>query len=160
MRGHDATLVVLESGGTWPAWLSPAGACRVAAIAQSSEVPLSALFAQVASRITKLEQEGYAATSAVLVWSPHTVGRRTTARDALARGLVARLARSGRGELVVALPSEPGQRTVHRVRALVAALAHESQGSVRVSLRVGGGAPEYAPCTVGLRRADVVAVAS
>jgi hypothetical protein len=64
------------------------------------------------------------------------------ARSVLARGLMARLARAGGGDLVLTVDEGAGGRARQELTGLAAALDVDAVGSgVRISVRVGRGEP-------------------
>ena len=144
MTLRKATLVVIEFGGSWPRWLEPSRAGETVVVAQHYEGEPSSLVTQVASRITRLEATGWHLGSTVLVANGRTDSDAFAARAVLARGLLARLVRSGGGELALTVDDKLGGRARQELTGLAAALDIDAVGTgVRVSVRVGNAEPLF-----------------
>lgn len=144
MTRQNATLVVIEFGGSWPRWLEPSRPGEMAVVAQHYEGEPGSLVTQVASRITKLEATGWQLGSTILVANQRTDSEAFAARAVLARGLLARLVRAGGGELVLTVDERSGGRARQELTGLAAALDIDAVGrGVSVSVRVGRGEPLF-----------------
>jgi hypothetical protein len=140
----EATLVVIEFGASWPRWLEPSRPGETAVVAQHYEGEPTSLVTQVASRITRLEARGWTAATTILVVNGRTDAAAFAARSVLARGLLARLARSGGGELVLATDETASPRARQELSGLAAALDVDAVGSgVRIVARVGRREPLF-----------------
>jgi len=141
---REATLVVIEFGASWPKWLAPNQGGDLAVVAQHYEGEPRSLVTQVANRIARLETTGWQLGTTVLVINERTDGDAFAARSILARGLLARLARAGGGELVLTVSDATNGRTRHGVLGLAAALDADALGAnVRIGVRVGRDAPLF-----------------
>lgn len=98
-----ATLVVIEYGGSWPSWLEPGSSKtgNMAVVAQHYEGHPSELLTQVANRISRLENGGWDLERVVLVSNGRVDHQAETSRGVLCRGLMARLEKLGRGQLIL-----------------------------------------------------------
>jgi hypothetical protein len=140
MTQRNATLVVIEFGGSWPRWLPPSRPGEMAVVAQHYEGEPSSLVTQVATRITRFDGAEWELTSVVVVANARTDSEAFAARAVLARGLLARLMRSGRGELILTVDEKSGSRARQEITGLAAALDIDAASTgVRVSVRIGNG---------------------
>lgn len=138
----NATLVVIEFGGSWPRWLEPSRPGETAVVAQHYEGAPTSLVTQVASRIARLESTGWELGTTVLVANGRTDSDAFAARAVLARGLLARLAHSGGGDLVLTIDDKLGARACQELTGLAAALDIDAVGTgVRVMVRIGRSEP-------------------
>lgn len=139
---RDATLVVIEFGGSWPRWLSPAGRGDMAVVAQHYEGEPSSLVTQVASRVSRLAARGWSITDMVLVGNGRSDAAARAARAVLVRGLLANLGASGGGRLVLTTTERSMARAQQSLTTLAATLDRDAIGSgVAVSVRLGDGTP-------------------
>ncbi len=137
---RDASLVVIEYGGSWPRWIPPGNSGDLAVVAQHYPGPSDSLVRQVASRITRLEAGGWRLRRMVLMTNERTDAEATSARQILARGLIARLQQVGGGSFT--LTAEPGSRTALTLGVLAKGLEPAARrAQVYVDVRVGGGEP-------------------
>ena len=144
-RQH-ATLVVIEYGGRWPKWLPPAETGSVAVVAQHYPGEAMSLVTQVASRVTRLEANGWQFDGVVLVSNGRVDPEAQAARAVLARGLLSRLRQSRGCRLVFSVDPRAGRRACYTLDALAAAIDEQSLGSgVSVSVRHGLAEPMYWP---------------
>jgi hypothetical protein len=141
---REATLVVIEFGASWPKWLEPSQGGDLAVVAQHYEGEPRSLVTQVANRIARLETTGWQLGTTVLVINDRVDGDAFAARSILARGLLARLARAGGGELVLTVSDSTNARVRSGVLGLAAALDPEALvANVRVGVRMGRDAPLF-----------------
>jgi len=153
-RQH-ATLVVIENGGRWPSWLPPAEAGSVAVVAQHYPGEAISLVTQVASRLTRLEANGWRFDSVVLVSNGQLDPEDRAARAVLARGLLSRLKQSGGCRLVFSVDPRAGRRACYTLDELAAAIDEEALGSgVSVSVRHGLAEPMVWPAAHTARVAE------
>ncbi len=135
---RNATLVVIEFGASWPKWLEPSQGGDLAVVAQHYEGEPTSLVTQVANRIARLETTGWRLETSVLVVNSRTDAAAFAARSILARGAMARLAKSGGGRLVLTVDETAGGRACQTLTGLAAALDLDAVGSgVQISVRVG-----------------------
>jgi hypothetical protein len=130
---RKVTLVVIEVGAPWPGWLDPCRSGDLSVVTQSAEPLHNALVPQVASRLTQLEAMGWLLQRIVLVTNADLDAEAASAREILARGLVARLKNGSARELVLASDQPTGP--VHQGLGALAATLEE--GEVRVVVRTG-----------------------
>jgi hypothetical protein len=139
-----ATLVVIEFGAAWPKWLEPSRGGDLAVVAQHYEGEPKSLITQVANRVARLETTGWALGSTVLVANARTDADAFAARSVLARGLLARLAKAGGGDLVLTVEDSAGMRAIQALTGLCAAIDPDaSKVNVRIGLRIGRHEPLY-----------------
>lgn len=144
MRSHPATLVVIEYGASWPRWLHPAHAGDLAVVAQHYEGLPTDLVAQVASRITRLNQAAWQVDEVVQVANGRSDPDSIAARSVLARGLLAHLKSAGGRHLTLCVSEALGRRATHELTALAAALESVALASdLSLSVRVGEETPVY-----------------
>jgi hypothetical protein len=144
MTQRNATLVVIEFGGSWPRWLEPSRAGEMAVVAQHYEGEPASLVTQVASRITRFDGSDWDLATVIIVANARTDAEAFAARAVLARGLLARLVRGGGGELILTVDEKAGARACQEISGLAAALDIDAVGTgVRVSVRVGRGEPLF-----------------
>lgn len=137
---RKAKLVVIEFGGSWPRWLSPADG-DMAVVAQHYEGEPASLVTQVASRVSRLAARGWALEQMVLVANGRTDAAASAARAVLARGLLANLRAAGGGHLVMTTGERAPGRAHHALTALAAGIDRDAMGSgVRIGVRLGNGA--------------------
>lgn len=148
---REARLVVIEFGASWPAWLSVGEHGHTAVVAQHYEGQPMDLVTQVASRVSKLEQQGWRATRLVLALNARIDPEAVTSRQVLGRGLVARLEQGGGGELHVTTNVQAGRRARYLAETLASSLGRVSD-RVRVSLQVGDAESATAARAVGAER--------
>jgi hypothetical protein len=132
---RNATLVVIETGAPWPGWLDPCRSGDLSVVTQSAEPQHAALVPLVASRLTQLEAMGWQLQRIVFVVNADGTAEAASAREILARGLVARLKNGPARELVLA-SDQPTGSALHQ--GLVALAAAIEDGEVRVAVRTGG----------------------
>jgi hypothetical protein len=128
------TLVIIEYGASWPAWLPPSSG-DMAIVAQHYEGAPGSLLTQVASRLTRLEQGGWRLSRVVLVSNGRTDSEALGARSLLARGLLSRLAVAPHAELVLTHASGQGARSLGSLMALASSL-EQSRAAATVQLVV------------------------
>ncbi|MEB2312826.1 MAG: hypothetical protein OZ921_16505 [Sorangiineae bacterium] len=139
---RNATLVVIEFGGSWPRWLSPTGRGDMAVVAQHYEGEPGSLVTQVASRVSRLAARGWSITDIVLVGNGRSDAAASAARAVLVRGLLANLGASGGGRLVLTTTERSAARAQQSLTILAATLDRDAIGSgVAVSVRLGDGTP-------------------
>lgn len=137
---RSATLVVIEFGGSWPRWLSPAGSGDMAVVAQHYEGEPASLVTQVASRVTRLAARGWTLEEMVLVSNGRTDAAASASRAVLARGLLANLRAAGGGRLVMTTSARAPGRAQHALTTLAAAIDRDAVGSgVAIAVRLGSG---------------------
>jgi hypothetical protein len=153
LSSRDASLVVIEFGGSWPRWLDVGTPGCVVMVAQHYEGSPCSLLTQVASRVTRIESAGWSLGNAVLACNDRTDVAAVTARSVLARGLFERMRRDGvrrRAELVLALGEQSDGRARHALVKLAATLdaplPHTSP--VRLCIRIGHDQPLYGSSAV------------
>jgi len=134
---HNATLVVIEYGGSWPRWLHPSQSGDMAVVAQHYPGAPSSLVTQVASRVTRLENMGWHLRQMVVVSNGKTDKDLSAARSVLARGLIAHLRDIRRGELILTCVEPASTRAPRELIALASALESTALGT-GVSLSVRG----------------------
>jgi hypothetical protein len=126
MRSRKATLVVIEFGASWPRWLDPTHSGDMAVIAQHYEGEPSSLITQVASRVTRLEAQGWQLKAIVLVSNGRCEGGSVAARSILARGLLARLRGVGGGHFALTVEERYGRRARHNLTHLAESLDQDA----------------------------------
>ncbi|MCA9592590.1 MAG: hypothetical protein KC776_04740 [Myxococcales bacterium] len=137
-EARAATLVVIEYGASWPKWLAPNHYGHLAVVAQHYEGEPSSLVAQVANRVARLEGTGWKLDTMVLAVNGRTDDGAFAARSVLSRGLLARLQKSGGGDLVLTVDDGVGPRACQELTGLAAALDGDAVGwAVGVSVRIG-----------------------
>ncbi|MDX2053090.1 MAG: hypothetical protein SFV15_11905 [Polyangiaceae bacterium] len=157
---HRATLVVIEYGGSWPRWLHPSQSGDVAVVAQHYPGAPSSLVAQVANRVTRVENMGWQLGHMIFVSNGKTDRDHQAARSILIRGLVARLREVPGGELMLTCSEPAGSRAQRELAATVMALeSGSSSKGVSLSLLAWDGSVLYATSpeaksTPGLARAS------
>lgn len=135
---RNATLVVIEFGASWPKWLEPSQGGDLAVVAQHYEGEPTSLVIQVANRVARLETTGWRLETTVLVVNSRTDPAAFAARSVLARGLLARLQKSGGGRLVLTVDEGAGGRACQVLTGLAAALDLDAVGTgVGVTIRIG-----------------------
>ncbi len=144
MNSRNATLVVIEYGASWPRWLHPGRSGDLAVVAQHYEGPATSLITQVASRITRLTDMGWALDAVVLVSNGRADSEATAARSVLARGLMAHLRTAGGMHFTLSIESTLGRRASHALTALAAGLEPMAIAcDINMSVRLGDGDPMY-----------------
>jgi len=126
MRSRKATLVVIEFGASWPRWLDPSDSGDMAVVAQHYEGEPSSLITQVASRVTRLEANGWRLRAVVLVSNGRCEDDSIAARSILARGLLARLRAVGGGHFALSVDERLGVRARHNLTHLAESLGKEA----------------------------------
>ncbi len=123
-RQRSATLVVIEYGATWPRWLDPGQRASgdLAVVAQHYEGAPISLVTQVASRITRLEQNGWVLHDAVVVSNGRSDPEAKSAREVLCRGLLARMQQARGGNLVLTVDPKQGERAQRVLESLATQL--------------------------------------
>lgn len=137
---RDASLVVIEYGGSWPRWLDPSQRATgdVAVVAQHYEGEPMSLVTQVANRITRLDAGGWALQTIILATNDRTDADAMAARAVLARGLIARMASVQADRFVLSVDPALQRRARHSLGLLSGQLADEGAGSgVSVVVRTG-----------------------
>lgn len=141
---RNATLVVIEFGASWPKWLEPSQGGDLAVVAQHYEGEPTSLVIQVANRVARLETTGWRLETTVMVVNSRTDPAAFAARSVLARGLLARLQKSGGGRLVLTVDESAGGRACQVLTGLAAALDLDAVGTgVGVTIRVGRREPQF-----------------
>ena len=128
MRSRKATLVVIEFGASWPRWLDPTHSGDMAVVAQHYEGEPTSLITQVASRVTRLEAQGWQLRAIVLVSNGRCEGESVAARSILARGLLARLRGVGGGHFALTVDERHGRRARHNLTHLAESLDQDASG--------------------------------
>jgi hypothetical protein len=142
MRSRKATLVVIEFGASWPRWLDPSHSGDMAVVAQHYEGEPSSLITQVASRVTRLEVQGWQLKAIVLVSNGRCEGEFLAARSILARGLLARLRGVGGGHFALTVDERYGRRARHNLTHLAESLDEDaSSGGVVLTAFAGEQTP-------------------
>ncbi|MET0792211.1 MAG: hypothetical protein ABW061_11875 [Polyangiaceae bacterium] len=142
MRSRKATLVVIEFGASWPRWLDPTHSGDMAVVAQHYEGEPSSLITQVASRVTRLEAQGWQLKAIVLVSNGRCEGESAAARSILARGLLARLRGVGGGHFALTVDERYGRRARHNLTHLAESLDQDaSAGGIALSAFAGEQTP-------------------
>ena len=142
MRSRKATLVVIEFGASWPRWLDPSHSGDMAVVAQHYEGEPSSLITQVASRVTRLEAQGWQLKAIVLVSNGRCEGDAVAARSILARGLLARLRGVGGGHFALTVEERYGRRARHNLTHLAESLDQDaSAGGTVLSAFAGEQTP-------------------
>ena len=142
MRSRKATLVVIEFGASWPRWLDPSHSGDMAVVAQHYEGEPSSLITQVASRVTRLEAQGWQLKAVVLVSNGRCEGESVAARSILARGLLARLRGAGGGHFALTVEERYGRRARHNLTHLAESLDQDaSAGGIVLSAFTGDQTP-------------------
>ncbi len=145
MRSRKATLVVIEFGASWPRWLDPTHSGDMAVVAQHYEGEPSSLITQVASRVTRLEAQGWQLRAIVLVSNGRCEGESAAARSILARGLLARLRGVGGGHFALTVDERHGRRARHNLTHLAESLDQDAcVGGVVLSAFAGDQTPHGA----------------
>jgi hypothetical protein len=140
-----ASLVVIEFGASWPRWLGLGDGGRSAVVAQHYEGAPASLLTQVASRVTRLETESWSLERVILVCNDRLDSAALAARSVLARGLLDRLVRRSRGELVLTVEEGGNGRVGRAVVDLAAGLERSIRGqSLQLSVRIGDRPPVHA----------------
>lgn len=135
---HEATLVVIEFGASWPKWLQPTTGGDLVVVAQHYEGEPRSLVTQVANRLARLESTGWTLGPSILVVNERTDAEAFAARSILARGLLARLTRASGGELVLTVSESAPRRAHQDLMGLAAALEPEAlRSNVRLGVRMG-----------------------
>ncbi len=141
MRSRKATLVVIEFGASWPRWLDPSSG-DMAVIAQHYEGAPSSLITQVASRVTRLEAQGWHLKAIVLVSNGRCEAESVAARSILGRGLLARLRGGGGGHFALTVDERHGRRARHNLIHLAESLDRDAiAGGVELSAFAGEQTP-------------------
>ena len=144
MRSRNATLVVIEFGASWPRWLDPTHSGDMAVVAQHYEGEPSSLITQVASRVTRLEAQGWQLRAIVLVSNGRCEVESVAARSILARGLLARLRGVGGGHFALTVDERHGRRARHNLIHLAESLDRDANAcGVELSAFAG----EHTPFT-------------
>jgi hypothetical protein len=144
MHSHNATLVVIEFGASWPRWLSPTSADHMAVVAQHYEGSASSLITQVASRLSRLVSTGWRNEDAILVSNGRSDIEAVAARATLARGLISYLREVSGTRFLLSVDKEHGQRPGHTLSSLSHALRDSAFGSrIALGVRVGEEPPQY-----------------
>ena len=131
-----ATLIVIEYGGSWPAWLST-NRESMAVVAQHYEGPPSSLITQVATRLTRLEAMNWRCDWIVLVSNGRTDSAATAARSILARGLLARLSSNHSGCMILSANERADRRAIHGLVGLAKALGDSIHPGIELYVRIG-----------------------
>ena len=126
MKPRNATLVVIEYGASWPRWLDPSHSGDMAVVAQHYEGEPSSLITQVASRVTRLEAQGWKLKAIVLVSNGRCEPDSVASRSVLARGLLARLRAARGGHFALTVDERYGRRARHNVTHLAESLDQEA----------------------------------
>jgi hypothetical protein len=110
----------------------------LAVVAQHYEGEPSSLVTQVANRIARLEGTGWRLGTSVIVANERTDPAAFAARSVLARGMLARLSKSGGGDIVLTVSDAVSGRACANLLGLAAALDGDAARSgVKISLRIG-----------------------
>ncbi len=104
---REATLVVIEYGACWPAWLPPTRYAQTAVVTQHHQGDPGCLLTQVALRIQRLERENWRTKAVILACNCHIDERTQTERALLSRGLLAKLSETRPSELVLSVEDDP-----------------------------------------------------
>ena len=137
-EARSATLVVIEFGASCVVGLAPDHFGHLAVVAQHYEGEPSSLVGQVANRVTRLEATGWQLDTVVLAVNERTDPSAFAARSVLARGLLARLQKTGGGNLVLTVDDANGARSCQALTGLAAALDGDAVGwAVGVTVRIG-----------------------
>lgn len=145
----ETTLVVMETGSEWPAWIDgcrPGGgpdshATRV--ITQDERESPRELAERVIDAADGVRQLGRAIDTTVIACSERTDAAALSARRAAASALLSAMARSGRGRLLFSVNRRASGRARHAICALASDLADAWDGSgLLVSVRFGADALE------------------
>lgn len=141
---HAVSIVALERGASWPAWVR--GACHRratdAVIEAQGEFELPAVFAQrVQKKLRELTERGATVRLAVIVTSGDGSASAEEMRRTLAKSALSAMGSKVEGELMLAL--EPGDKVVddarHRLLALAGGLCEELRNyNVTLSVKFAG----------------------
>lgn len=135
---RPASLVVIEYSATWPRWLAPTQNGDMAVVAQHYEGAPRSLLVQVASRMTRLEAQGWAIGRVILVTNGRLDPDSLAARSILARGLLSKLQQKSRGEFILTLEERAGKRAASQLRHLAQSLEQSVRGlPLSLSTRIG-----------------------
>jgi hypothetical protein len=133
------SIVVLEAGAAWPAWLTEYQklAPNAVVIAQARSESCESLGARVAHRVGEaLNDDGVRVRVGVIVAADVDGESRGAARESIARTLIrAMRAQSGEADLVLAGDNDDLEASRHELFALTGTLCEELGGS-KVSVRV------------------------
>ncbi len=136
LERRSSTMVVIEFSAAWPRWLKLTEG-HMSVVAQQYEGRPASLVTQVASRTSRLEASGWRVDSVVFVSNGRGDADSTAARSVLARGLAARIAQGGGGNLLLAIDERSPRRAGAELRSLAAALEQMTKGRVDLAVRVG-----------------------
>lgn len=144
MHSHNATLVVIEFGASWPRWLSPTSSDHMAVVAQHYEGSANSLITQVANRLSRLVTTGWRIDDAILVSNGRTDIEAISARATLARGLISYLREVSGSRFLLSVAKEHSERPGHNLASLARALREAALGNgIALGVRVGDDAPQY-----------------
>ena len=126
------TMVIMESGSRWPAWLDQWGpsATSLELVSQRPGEAARQFAERAANRLLEL---GEAPLTSVLVCNAHAGTERMALRTALLHGLVGQAQAAGRGHVVIAADGDYAQRC-DLVR-LAARLNDEIENEIGVAVR-------------------------
>lgn len=132
-----AALVVMEGGTRWPSYASEIRGRASSAIveAQPPSESLHEFSARVIGRLRRLSTRRVTVPVAILAVSDRTDFEATTARYHIARAVLAVMAPSGNGELILLADEHASEDVRHELIAFAGALCDGLQGS-SLSVRV------------------------
>ena len=132
------SIVVLEAGAAWPAWLTEYQrlAPNAVVIAQASAESVDAFQQRVLHRVEEASAHGGARVRAgVIVCTDSPEQKRSTLRQNIARGLLKAMGTGREAEVVLGGDSEELEASRHELFALAGTLCEEL-GGTQVSVRV------------------------
>ncbi len=140
LESHDdlMSIVVLEAGATWPAWLTEYQqlAPNAVVIAQARAEAVDSFRARVIHRIEEAKASGTARICVgVIVSSPTTGEDRLPLREGVARAILKAMGSGNDAELVLAGDGSDADPGRHELFALAGALCEEL-GGAKVNVRV------------------------
>ncbi|MFC1642377.1 hypothetical protein ACFL5O_06785 [Myxococcota bacterium] len=144
----NRTMVIMESGSQWPAWLDRKGPSpsSIELIAQKPRETHPQFGRRAAQRLLELDE---APMTAVLVCNAHSGLERMPMRATLARALVGRAQQSGRGHVVLVADGDYTDRR-HLMR-LAARLNEEIEEHAAVAVRFRAVAREHRELSLSRR---------
>jgi hypothetical protein len=139
------SVVVLESGSTWPPWLGEyqKHAPNSVVVAQSVEESGPDFARRIARRVDEIGAGDAAIHAALLVSNGLLDDASVSARKQMCDSLLRVMIKKRQGELVLAAAAHAGDELRHELFALAGALCDDLRGTpVSVRVRFGSGRPE------------------
>jgi hypothetical protein len=127
---RSIALIVIEPEADWPTWIVQRDVDVVAVVDDAGE--------EEESCVRRVRRFGRPLSLAVLACNAREDSEACAHRAAMAQRLLAGVAASKRGHLVISTSGRASSRLTSELMALTTSLGREAWGGARVSLRCGG----------------------